>query len=80
MNNDAPQPNGAKETTDIVLPEVLVQRIQAQYKSADDIIQKVYNERDTVVRSMVLGYLSSVPGAENLHYELSADGRRLVQK
>lgn len=68
------------DSNSIVLPELLQRRIEQQYKTAQDMTNKIQAERDTIVRSLVLGYLTSVEGSENKNYELSEDYRVLLLK
>lgn len=68
------------DSNSIVLPELLQRRIEQQYKTAQDMTNKIQAERDTIVRSLVLGYLASVEGSEDKHYELSEDHRVLLLK
>lgn len=69
-----------KNSEIIELPESLRKRIAEKYQEASSMCMKIQAERDIIVRSFVLGFLSSIPESENKHFDLSDDMSYLIKK
>lgn len=64
----------------VELPEVLTRRIRSNYSAAAERIRQIEAERDSFTRTLLEGYLASVPGAEDNLYDLNADMTQLIRK